>query len=145
MILVTGASGFLGRHLLEALAQQPLPVLGLYNSRAPEVNFPNLIWRQCDLLDPYAIEDCMKGITQVYHCAAIVSFDPAFKTKLIEENVAATSNVVNAAMEANVQKLIHVSSTAALGRTLQNGESSISEETHWEEAQNSFRGFEIVR
>ncbi len=137
MILVTGASGFLGRHLLEALAQQPLPVLGLYNSRAPEVNFPHLIWKQCDLLDPYAIEECMQGITHVYHCAAIVSFDPAFKTKLIEENVAATANVVNAALEANVQKLIHVSSTAALGRTLQNGESAITEETHWEESKEN--------
>lgn len=137
MILVTGASGFLGRHLLEALAQQPLPVLGLYNSHEPEIQLPNLTWKQCDLLDPFAIEDCMKGITHVYHCAAIVSFDPALKTKLIEENVAATSNVVNAAMEANVEKLIHVSSVAALGRTLQNGEANINEETHWEDSKEN--------
>ena len=137
MILVTGASGFLGRHLLEALTQQSLPILGLYNSRLSEVHFPNLTWKQCDLLDPFAIEDCMKGVTHVYHCAAIVSFDPALKNKLIEENVAATANVVNAAMEANVQKLIHVSSVAALGRTLQNGEVAIGEETHWEESKEN--------
>jgi dihydroflavonol-4-reductase len=137
LILVTGASGFLGRHLLEALAQQPLPVLGLYNSRAPEIQLPNLTWKQCDLLDPFAIEDCMKGVTHVYNCAAIVSFDPALKTKLIEENVAATSNVVNAALDANVTKLIHVSSVAALGRTLQNGEANIHEETHWEDSKEN--------
>jgi dihydroflavonol-4-reductase len=134
LILVTGASGFLGRHLLAALAHQPLRVLGLYNSRKPDVDFPHVTWRQCDLLDTFAIEECMKGVTQVYHCAAIVSFDPALKYKMIEENVAATANVVNAAMEANVEKLVHVSSVAALGRTLQNGEASINEETHWEES-----------
>jgi dihydroflavonol-4-reductase len=134
LILVTGASGFLGRHLLEALAHQPLPVVGLYNSRAPETNRPNLTWKQCDLLDPYAVEACLDGITHIYHCAALVSFDPAHKKKLIEENVAATANIANAALEAEVQKLIHVSSVAALGRTLQNGAASINEETHWEES-----------
>jgi len=137
LILVTGASGFLGLHLLRALAQQPLPVLGLYNSRVPSLDLPNLSWKQCDLLDPFAVEDCMQGVTHVYHCAAIVSFDPAFKKRMIEENVAATANVVNAALEAGVEKLVHVSSVAALGRTLHNGEAFINEETHWEESKTN--------
>ncbi|KAA5533687.1 NAD-dependent epimerase/dehydratase family protein [Taibaiella lutea] len=137
MILVTGASGFLGLHLLQALAQQPLPVLALYNKHVPDVSFPNVSFRQCDLLDPFAVEDCMKGITHVYHCAAIVSFDPAFKKRMIEENVAATANVANAALEAGIEKLVHVSSVAALGRVLYNGEASINEETHWEESKTN--------
>lgn len=137
MILVTGANGFLGLHLLEALAQQPLPVLALYNSRVPSLQLPNLSWKQCDLLDPYAVADCMQGITHVYHCAAIVSFDPAFKKRMIEGNIAATANVVDAALEHGVQKLVHVSSVAALGRTLHNGEAFISEETHWEESKTN--------
>lgn len=137
MILVTGASGFLGRHLLEALAQQPLPVLGLYNNSVPDFSAPNITFKQCDLLDPYAVQDCMQGITQVYHCAAIVSFDPAFKKKMIEGNIAATAHVVDAALEQGVEKLLHVSSVAALGRTLQNGAASISEETHWEESKHN--------
>jgi dihydroflavonol-4-reductase len=135
LILVTGASGFLGQHLLEALAQQPLPVIGLYNSRKPDVHYPNLSWKQCDLLDIFAVEEAMRGITFVYHCAAIVSFDSRLRDKIIQENTSATANVVNAALEAGVEKLIHVSSVAALGRTpIQSIESSISEETHWEES-----------
>jgi dihydroflavonol-4-reductase len=134
LILVTGASGFLGQHLLHALAHQPLPVLGLYNSRIPGFSAPNITYKQCDLLDPYAIEDRMKGVTRVYHCAAIVSFDPSFKKKMIEGNVTATAHVVNAALEAGVDRLLHVSSVAALGRTLHNGEAFINEETHWEES-----------
>lgn len=137
MILVTGASGFLGQHLLQALAQQPLPVVGLYNTRTPQdVNTSGVIWKQCDLLDIFAVEEVMQGITKVYHCAAIVSFDPRKKDQMIQGNVAATANVVNAALDAGVAKLVHVSSIAALGRTAEvAGEGAlITEDTHWEES-----------
>lgn len=135
MILVTGASGFLGQHLLEVLAHQPLPVVGLYNSRRPEIQYPNLVWKQCDLLDIFAVEEAMAGITRVFHCAAIVSFDSRLRDKIIRENVAATAHVVNAALEAGVEKLVHVSSIAALGRTAEETVSAyISEETYWEES-----------
>ncbi|RYZ29448.1 MAG: NAD-dependent epimerase/dehydratase family protein [Sphingobacteriales bacterium] len=135
MILVTGASGFLGQHLLEALAQQPLPVVGLYHSREPKTTYPNLTWKKCDLLDIFAVAEAMQGISHVYHCAAIVSYDPRMRDKMIRENVAATANVADAALEAGVHKLIHVSSIAALGRTPIEGSGAlISEETHWEES-----------
>lgn len=137
MILVTGASGFLGRHLLEALAQQPLPVLGLYNNTIPSDSYPNVSYKQCDLLDPYAVSDCMQGVTHVYHCAAIVSFDPANSRRMIIGNQEATANVVNAALENGIEKLVHVSSIAALGRTLLNGAANINEETHWEESKDN--------
>lgn len=137
MILVTGASGFLGQHLLQALAQQPLPVVALYHSRKPETLLQgNISWKQCDLLDVFAVEEIMEGITRVYHCAAVVSFDPRKKDLMIQGNVAATANVVNAALEAGVEKLVHVSSIAALGRTVEAASpgAQITEDTHWEES-----------
>lgn len=137
MILVTGASGFLGQHLLQALASQPLPVVALYNSRKPQGNWPqNITWKQCDLLDVFAVDETMQGITHVYHCAAIVSFDARKKDQMIQGNVAATANVVNAALEAGVEKLVHVSSIAALGRTAEAAVTGalITEDTHWEES-----------
>lgn len=138
MILVTGASGFLGQHLLQVLAQQPIPVIGLYHSRKPELEYPNLSWKACDLLDVFAVEEALQNITQIYHCAAIVSFDPGKSRQMIQENVAGTANLVNAALEANVQKLVHVSSVAALGRAVAgHTETLINEETYWEEHKNN--------
>ena len=137
MILVTGASGFLGQHLLQALAQQPLPVVALYNSRKPQAGTgKGITWKQCDLLDVFAVEEVMQGITQVYHCAAIVSFDARKKDEMIQGNVAATANVVNAALDAGVEKLVHVSSIAALGRKPEAAAAGalITEDTHWEES-----------
>ncbi len=137
MILVTGASGFLGQHLLQVLAQQPIPVKGLYHSRKPDITYPNLSWQACDLLDIFAVEEALQGITHVYHCAAIVSFDPDKSRQIVQENVAGTANLVNAALEAGIEKLVHVSSVASLGRSAAANGSQIDEETYWEEHKNN--------
>ncbi len=112
-----------------------MPVRGLYHSRKPDIDHPNLSWMPCDLLDVFAVAEAMERVTQVYHCAAIVSFDPAKSDRMIRENVAGTAHLVNAALEAGVQRLVHVSSVAALGRAAAaNGAPGlITEETHWEE------------
>jgi len=71
---------------------------------------------QCDILDVVTLEEVMDDITHVYHCAAIVSYDPKDRLKILKINVEGTANVVNACIDAGVKKLIHVSSVAALGR-----------------------------
>ena len=58
----------------------------------------------------------MQGVTQVYHCAAIVSFAPKDQHKMLIANQEGTANVVNACLEHKIQKLVYVSSVAALGR-----------------------------
>lgn len=136
MILVTGASGFLGHHLVAALAMGNEPVKALYHSGKPSVEDKQVSWQQCDLLDVFAVADAMKGVHKVYHCAAQVSFDRGQRQQLIRNNVTATAHVVNEALEAGVTKLVHVSSVAALGRSnVQEGRSDlqINEETQWEE------------
>lgn len=136
MILVTGASGFLGKHLLEALIPQGLPIKALYNRNQPNFMHPLISWQACDLLDVYAVEDAMKGISHVYHCAAIVSFDKKDRQNVIDQNRAATANVVDEAVNANVTRLVHISSIAALGRPAK-VEQLIGEETHWQESENN--------
>ena len=89
MILVTGASGFVGRHLVQHLSAQGNKVRALYNKHAPAEylkNLPGVHWMQCDLLDVFAVEEAMQGITEVYHCAAIVSFDPQMRDKMLHFN-----------------------------------------------------------
>jgi len=58
----------------------------------------------------------MQGVTQVYHCAAIVSFAPKDQQEMLIANQEGTANVVNACLEHKIQKLVYVSSVAALGR-----------------------------
>jgi len=58
----------------------------------------------------------MQNVKQVYHCAAIVSFNPKEKVLLQQLNIEGTKNIVNACINANVEKLIHVSSVATLNK-----------------------------
>jgi nucleoside-diphosphate-sugar epimerase len=68
-----------------------------------------------DLHDTLALEEAMRGVTRVYHAAALVSFDPRDDKALRLTNVDGTANIVDAALNAGVQRLCHVSSTAAIG------------------------------
>ena len=144
MILLTGATGLLGSHIAYELLQQGKKIRALKrkdsNSVLTEKIFSfytnehiellNAIeWVEGDVLDLGSLEDAMVGITHVYHCAAMVSFLPKEKDKMMQVNIEGTANVVNAAMHAGVKKLCHISSIAALGSTIDGN--MITEETWW--------------
>lgn len=138
MVLVTGASGFLGQHLVRQLATQNIPIRALYHNNSPceeLLQLPNVSWVQCDLLDVVEVEQAFSNIQEVYHCAAKVSFDAADKYLIQKTNAHSTANVVNAALEANIRKLLFVSSIATLGRG--NLEKPLSENDFWEESKNN--------
>lgn len=69
---------------------------------------------------------------QVYHCAGAVSFDPADRQRLYKVNVEGTANIVNIALDEGVEKFVHMSSIAALGRTEK--EKNKSENSDWEDS-----------
>lgn len=136
MILVTGGSGFLGQHLVRHLSAQGLQVRALYNRTAPPnhlKDLPNVTWQQCDLLDIHAVEEIMQDITDVYHCAAMVSFNPRERDAMLHFNVESTANLVNEALARDIRKMVYVSSIAAIGR---NGDAKkeIDEEQEWGES-----------
>jgi dihydroflavonol-4-reductase len=140
MILVTGGAGLLGKELIVQLLAQGKTVKAIYN-KTPLPNFhsPNLQQLQCNILDVIGLEEAMAGIEQVYHCAAIVTFNPKRKQELFKINIEGTANVVNAALEAGVKKMVHVSSVAALGRIRE--DEMINETMNWtEETSNSNYG-----
>ena len=141
MILVTGGAGLLGKCLIKKLLENDEKVKAIYNKTTlPNFNNPNLITEQCDILDVYALEDAMQNITEVYHCAGLVSFNPKDEKKLFSINVDGTANVVNAALNAGVKKFVHVSSVAAIGR-IRPGE-LINEKMEWTpETSNSRYGY----
>jgi nucleoside-diphosphate-sugar epimerase len=74
-------------------------------------------WVEADITDIVALEDAMKGITHVMHCAAMVSFHPRDTVRMMQVNVEGTANLINLSLEMGVQRFIHVSSIAAIGRT----------------------------
>lgn len=135
MILVTGATGFLGSELAKQLAAQGdhLVCLKRGGSVIPDILKPyqaQIRWVEADILDIFALDDALTGITQVYHCAAWVSFNPAHKKMMIKTNVEGTANVVNLCTQYGI-RLVHVSSIAAIGEA-KPGE-LISENNHLEE------------
>ena len=116
MILVTGGSGLLGTHLIEELLRRDFSVKAIYHNNIPAHLADKLEWIPCDILDVAALSEAMENVDQVYHCAGLVSFNPAKKKLLHKINVEGTANVVNICIEKKIQKLIHVSSVEALGR-----------------------------
>lgn len=138
MILVTGGTGFLGSYLLRSLVQAGKPVRALYRRHIPEqvADIKDRVeWVQGDVLDTGALEDAMQGVEQIYHCAAVVSFQPDKRAQMLQVNVEGTANVVNLALEYGIKKIVHVSSVAALGRAKQ--QADINEEAQWEDSRNN--------
>ncbi|WP_321348275.1 NAD-dependent epimerase/dehydratase family protein [uncultured Draconibacterium sp.] len=144
MIFVTGGTGLVGAHLLFELCkmgkkvralkretsnlEQVLKTFAYYTDDAQQL-FDTIEWVDGDILDYFSLEKLLNGVTEIYHCAAIVSFESKERQRMISNNVEGTANLVNAAIENNVKKICHVSSIAALGK-LQNG-APVTEETNW--------------
>ncbi|MEM6337385.1 MAG: SDR family oxidoreductase, partial [Bacteroidota bacterium] len=122
LTLVTGATGLLGSELVRQLVEANEPVailrrptskLDLLGPAADAVEH-----RIGDVTDVDSVHDAMQDVTRVYHLAAYIGFGGASDAeKLHRVNVGGTANVVNAAREAGVRRLVHTSSIAALGRT----------------------------
>jgi len=118
---------------IRALCRKTLP------SYLTESEISKIEWINGDIMDTDFLFDVMKGMEQVYHVAALVSFNPYRKKDLFKINVEGTANVVNAAIEAGVKKLVHVSSVSAMGR-LRKGQ-AIDESMYWtRETSNSNYG-----
>lgn len=154
MIFVTGCTGLLGSHLVaELLSRQRdrdsyrtmkllcrdksnLSLLNKVIERYGFTSIPdNIEFVNGDILDYDILEKNLKDVDEVYHCAAVVSFDSNDAKILRSVNIDGVRNIVNAALECGVKKFCHVSSIAALGRALE-GE-TIDEESPWTHSKNN--------
>jgi nucleoside-diphosphate-sugar epimerase len=121
LVLVTGATGFVGAYLVRLLLLKGYKVRGL---KRPTSNFELLDgvhhlvdWVDADITDVVGLEDAFAGVTNVCHCAASISFHPRDVQRMHKTNVEGTANIVNLCLHFRVKSLIHISSIAALGRT----------------------------
>jgi nucleoside-diphosphate-sugar epimerase len=132
MIVVTGANGLLGSHLLHRLLKENAPVIGVKKPGSDIRHLKTLTqieWREADLLDNEAMMQALQGASTVIHTAAQVSFNPRARKKIIEVNEGGTRNVVNVCLALKINHLIHISSIAAIGR--QKGYHHINEDSKW--------------
>jgi len=134
-ILVTGGSGLVGKELIMQLLAEGENLRAIYHATPISISHPKLELVQGDILDVVKLEENMQGISHVYHCAANVSYDPKDKMRVLKMNIEGTANIVNACIDADVKKLVHVSSVAALGR-IRKGE-VVTEEMNWSEETNN--------
>ncbi|MES2426756.1 MAG: NAD-dependent epimerase/dehydratase family protein [Bacteroidota bacterium] len=119
MILITGATGFLGSELAKQLVDKGETVRCTKRSTsvipALLIPYPRIEWVDADMLDIFALEEALTHVKQVYHCAAWVSLKQADKKPMIHTNVQGTGNLVNLCLDRDI-KLVHVSSIAAIGQ-----------------------------
>jgi len=126
-ILITGADGFIGSHLTEALVRQGHKVRALiqYNSFnswgwldfcSPDVKghfeiFPG------DIRDPHGVKEAMKGCDGVIHLAALIAIPFSYHSPdtYVETNIKGTLNVLQAARELGVKRLVHTSTSEVYG------------------------------
>ncbi|MFW5707711.1 MAG: NAD-dependent epimerase/dehydratase family protein [Bacteroidota bacterium] len=132
MILLTGGTGLVGSHLLYELTSQGrkvrairrkesnMDILGMlfqwYNPQNYTRQLELIEWIDGDLSDIFSLRDALKGVEQVFHCAAVVSFVPSERPVMLKINIEGTANMVNACLMEGVKRFCHCSSIAAVGR-----------------------------
>lgn len=145
MILVTGATGLIGSHILYALlqtedcvkairrdeksTQKTLHTFSYYTNKAQEF-FDKITWCDADITYIPSLIEAFDGVDEVFHCAGYIDFDSSQFDALMEINMNGTANVVNACLQLSISKLYYISSISALGGAV-NG-AAITEESEWQ-------------
>ncbi|MEE8120224.1 MAG: GDP-mannose 4,6-dehydratase [Anaerolineales bacterium] len=129
-VLVTGAGGFIGSHLVERLVAEGARVRALvhYNSRndpgllklLPDETLAALDLLPADLLDPFAVRQAVEGIEVVFHLGALISIPYSYihPYHVAETNMMGTLNVLEACRAAGVRRLVQTSSSEVYGTAL---------------------------
>jgi nucleoside-diphosphate-sugar epimerase len=117
-VLVTGATGFIGSHLVERLATVEgarVRTLSRSLNRSAELKWVAEELVQCDVTDPRAVRHAVRGCQLIFHCAGLVHDFAAPMESFRQVNVEGTRNVLEAALEAGVERVVHLSSIAVYG------------------------------
>lgn len=148
MIVVTGATGLVGGHMLWHILQGhervsairrktssliPLRTIFKFYTDNPDEFLGRIDWIEADIMNYQSVLSALKNKSVVYHCAAMVSLG-SIDSELLETNITGTKNVVEACLKNSVNRLCFVSSIAACGRSV-SGE-MIDENSIWQDNDN---------
>jgi dihydroflavonol-4-reductase len=115
--LVTGGSGFVGTHLVRALAERgdDLRLLARRSSALGHLSGVAFERATGDVTDRRAVKRAMDGVDRVFHVAGTVSMRQSERERVFAVNVRGTRIVLEEALEAKVRRVVHTSSVAAVG------------------------------
>lgn len=141
-ILVTGATGFTGGHLCEKLASKGHSVRALVRdpSRCPDLCRGGVEIVTGDLRDLESLKRAAKGIEVVYHIAALFRPENVSRQEMWETNVQGTRNMLDAALQAGVQRFVHCSTVGVHGdikRPPANEETPYAPGDHYQESKTA--------
>lgn len=137
MIFVTGATGILGRVIVLELLKKGKNVRASkrpgsnlkdvrhsysFYTENPDDFYNRIEWIDVDFDDLESLQNALKGVDEVYHCAAKVSFHPHDEKEMYHTNVKGTENLLFACEGSEVKKFLHVSTIAVLDLFNENGE-----------------------
>ena len=151
MILVTGGTGLVGSHLLLELVKSGKKVRAIHRKNSDfkavknvfsyyipfdEIDFlfDQIEWKEANLNDIPALAETFSEITTIYHCAALISFNPSDEKALRKINIEGTANIVNLCVALKVEKLCFISSIATMDLSL--GEKFVTENFTWHPEKN---------
>lgn len=133
MIAVTGANGLLGNYIVRKLVERNLPFVAIRRKKSNTSLLADIehaiTWREADVLDYESLIEAFQDVTGVIHAAAVVSYHQRDRDALYAVNVQGTKHIVNACLQLGVNRLLHVSSVAALGK--EKGQKLVNESSKW--------------
>ncbi|PIU55464.1 MAG: NAD-dependent dehydratase [Deltaproteobacteria bacterium CG07_land_8_20_14_0_80_38_7] len=126
-VLITGATGFIASHLVEALAERyyDVRVFVHYNSRSDLgllrclplqiLDKLDIVWG--DLRDSDSVTRAVKGMDIVFHLGALIAIPYSYEdpSNYVQTNIVGTTNILNACLRSSVQRLIHTSTSEVYG------------------------------
>ena len=141
MILVTGATGFVGRNLILSLSEKKDNIIGQFRrekkldetrnfliANNKEEIFNKIIWKKADITNFSEVQSLFDKVDEVYHCAAYVSM-ALYKTNYLNlVNITGTTYIVDNCINKKIKKLCFLSSIAAIG---ERANEDITEDTEW--------------
>jgi nucleoside-diphosphate-sugar epimerase len=137
-VVITGASGFIGRALIKACSHRNWDARVLQHTRplaregTPGQNYDVV---EGDITDPRSLEGLFEGVDLLFHCAAALGASILSESDFFRINAEGTNNVLRASKEAGVPKIVHFSSAGVLG-SVRSGE--IADEDYAPNPQNSY-------
>jgi len=144
-VVVTGASGFIGKCLTKRLAQEGHSVRTLVRriDKAEPTSDLDVKPVIGDITNLSSLESAFAGAEIVFHLAGLVGYSKSMHQKMVQANVIGTANVIDVAKFQNVAKLVHMSSVVTVGASLDG--SPLNEESPYQLGHLNLGYFETKR